>query len=137
MLRKPTIALVMLALAGGLPFALTRGPAAAASAKPPATRAGRCSTTGARWTWGRQNGDRYRVYPDGTTCSFAQHWSAQLSHKRPVFSGGMRVIRGGPAGWTCATRFPVRFPRAWAGTCSKGNRGFGWLPLLPASAGGP
>jgi hypothetical protein len=136
MIKASTLGLVTLAITSLLAAAATPSPSAKTTGPSTATRQ-TCATTGATWTWGKKKGNRYRVYPAGTTCSFAKRWSERLSHKRPVVSGLRRTIRGGPAGWACYIRFPVPFPRAWAGTCSKGRRGFAWLPLLPRATYGP
>jgi hypothetical protein len=137
MIKRWAITLTSLAVASGLTLTLTRSLSAPAAGKTTATTPNKCTTAGARWKWGKQQGNRYRVYPAGTTCSFANRWSARLSHERPVVRNLQRVIRNGPRGWTCYTRFPIPFPRAWAGTCSKGRRSFGWLPLLQPAAQGP
>lgn len=146
MIKRWTIILASLAVASGLTLTLTRVLSAPAAAKnavaaarpaaPAATTPTKCTTAGARWRWGKLRGNRYRVYPAGTTCSFANRWSARLSHQRPVVRDLQKVIRGGPRGWTCYTRFPIPFPRAWAGTCSKGRRSFAWLPMLGRAAQG-
>lgn len=97
-----------------------------------------CTTaTGARWRWRLKRGTRYTVDRHGVTCAFARFWIKQLTAKRYVGSGDERTIPGGPSGWRCSSSFPVRFPRAWFGRCTKDRSVFAWRPRLPPSARGP
>jgi hypothetical protein len=130
MSHRPTFAvalLVALVLAVALPLR--------------AARAGRtshsCTAAGATWKWKVRSGHEYRIFPSGTTCAFARAWASRLTYEPLVSSGGERVIRGGPKGWSCRVRFPFPFARAWAGSCAKGAEAFAWLPLLPKAAIGP
>lgn len=116
-----------LALACIVPLA---GALLLAASEPSPGKPRACTAGGARWTWRAKTGDEYNVHPSGTTCVFARRWAARLSYEPLVAERGERVIRGGPDGWSCRTRFPFPFERAWAGTCSKGDRAFAWLPRL-------
>jgi hypothetical protein len=113
------------------PLVLAVGAALFAASAPSAASRG-CVARGATWKWRVKSGDRYKVYPSGTSCAFARTWAARLSYRPLALEGGERVVPDGPKGWTCRTRFPFPFPRAWAGTCTNGARAFAWLPLMPA-----
>jgi hypothetical protein len=120
--------ILLLALLAGVSLSV----AAPLSAAPQTTSPARCVASGATWKWRVKTGHQYKVYPSGTTCAFARSWATRLSYRPLVLKDGERVILGGPKGWTCRTRFPFPFPRAWAGVCTNGARAFAWLPLMPA-----